>query len=525
MGRDGHHAREARCAEEAASDPVRRTVMSTAKLVCWAILGISVCARAAAASPWQQRFVTHDEVRIEYRVRAGTGVPVVLVPGMSNPARDIEDNAALVTALGSRTLIAISIRGRGASDAPEAGWTIAAQASDIAAVVHQEHLARYHLVAHSMGVGYALHQALAHPTEVASFTAADYRPGLPLVSEEWVARGEDRPRDERYEPRIKRRMLREQGAVDWIPELAEWTVPTLAILSTQSSDRFVEDMWKRAPAARVLWIEHGHDTFTNADARVALVEHLDRVDRDALRYAPFTRFPDEPDELPPLSDRAGSSSWRAVVRALHGTTLRVIAGGNAPVDIAGGVELVFPWRMRLGTTFGAMPPAVSRSINARLVDAGIYDQATGDVVSASMQRVLVWRTRVGVQPWARHGFIVGIGYALASLHGRVPLECVAAAVGMPDAIDAGGTQFDLASRLHLVDAQVGWEWRLGDHWTIGVGLGAFVLATSRTRVTVDPPTRDAMIQDIGARAVEKLEHAYDRYVRAPLLTSFLAYTL
>jgi pimeloyl-ACP methyl ester carboxylesterase len=250
-----------------------------------ALVSLAACATSAAPPPtrtvsaWEQRFVTHDGVRIEYRVRPGAGVPIVFVPGMANPARDYEDNAPLVEALGTRTILAISIRGRGASDAPETGWTVAAQASDITAVVEHEHLARYHLAAHSMGVGYALFHALANPSALASFTAADYRPGLPLVSEDWAARGADKPRSDRYDPRIKRRMLREQGTEDWTPALSALAVPALAILSTESSDRFVEDLWKAAPDVRVLWIEHGHDTFTNRKARAALVDHLDRADR------------------------------------------------------------------------------------------------------------------------------------------------------------------------------------------------------------------------------------------------------
>lgn len=229
-----------------------------------------------AAAPWEQRFVEHDGVRIEYRVRAGRGVPVVFVPGMRNRAAEYEHAAALVDALADRTLIAISIRGRGESSAPDAGWTVAAQASDIAAVVDAEKLGRYHLVGHSMGVGYALHHALAHPASIASFTAADYRPGLVAVSEAWVRLVErEPPVPNQFDSRIARRMLNEQQG-EYAPTLSTFRVPVLAVLSTESSDRFVEGLWKQAPNARVIWIEHGHDTFTSEAARRALVQHLDQ---------------------------------------------------------------------------------------------------------------------------------------------------------------------------------------------------------------------------------------------------------
>ncbi|MEO8700977.1 MAG: alpha/beta hydrolase [Kofleriaceae bacterium] len=237
----------------------------------------SRCGQRAVALPpattWSQKFVTHDGIRIEYRVRAGRGVPVVFVPGMGVPALDYQDNHELAAVLGARPIIAISIRGRGASDSPETGWTVGDQASDIAAVTEVEQLTRYHLVGHSMGVGYALHHALAHPDGIVSFTAADYRPGLVLVSEEWVANVTN-ANDGRYDRRIKRRMLREQGTADYVPDLAMLTIPTLAILGTRSSDRFVEAMWRRAPDARVLWIEHGHDTFASPAGRGALADHV-----------------------------------------------------------------------------------------------------------------------------------------------------------------------------------------------------------------------------------------------------------
>lgn len=197
---------------------------------------------------------------------------------MINSAGDVEDNVALVDALGDHTLIAISIRGRGASSSPEAGWTVGAQASDVAAVIAQEHVPRYHLVAHSMGVAYALHHALADTPRIASFTAADYRPGLVALAEEWVQMIESLPdRPERFDRRIARRMLRENTG-EYAPELAPLAMPVLAILGSESTDPFVEGMWMRAPDARVVWIQHGHDTFSNDSGRRALVEHVLRAE-------------------------------------------------------------------------------------------------------------------------------------------------------------------------------------------------------------------------------------------------------
>ena len=72
----------------------------------------------------------------------------------------------------------------------------------------------------------------------------------------------------------------------------------------------------------------------------------------ALLPAP-QRPPDEPTEL-----------WRFV--SDHASA-RVIAGVNAPLDLAVGLEIELPWRVRLSTTIGAFPPAAARAINGRLV--------------------------------------------------------------------------------------------------------------------------------------------------------------
>jgi len=149
------------------------------------------------------------------------------------------------------------------------GETVEAQATDIDAVIKTEHLTRYHLVAHSMGVPYALSYALAHPLQVASFTAADYRPGLLDITLQWAEIIEAKPATVHFDRSIARRMVAEHTA-KFIPDISKFDVPVLAILGTRSADRDFEDDWKKAPRVQILWIEHGHDTFTNADARAAL---------------------------------------------------------------------------------------------------------------------------------------------------------------------------------------------------------------------------------------------------------------
>ena len=74
--------------------------------------------------------------------------------------------------------------------------------------------------------------------EIRSFIAADYPPTVFQVSEEWASMVES------IEP---------------------------PILGRKSMDPEVEGRYAKAPRHQVLWIEHGHMTFTNAEAIAAAV--------------------------------------------------------------------------------------------------------------------------------------------------------------------------------------------------------------------------------------------------------------
>jgi len=242
---------------------------------------------APQAHPWTQRFVDNAGVRIEYRVHEAEGVgaertPVVFIPGMTGDASIWENNVALVRALdlaGPRKLVAISLRGRGASDCPDSGWTPQDHQSDIAAVIRAEKLGSYHLVAHSMGVAYAVGFALSRPRdEIRSFIAADYPPKVFQVNEEWASMVESIDPPLTFDPRMARHVLREQGSQDYAERLDELTMPMLVILGRKSMEPGVEGQYAKAPHHQVLWIEHGHMTFNNADAITAAVAFLQSSD-------------------------------------------------------------------------------------------------------------------------------------------------------------------------------------------------------------------------------------------------------
>jgi pimeloyl-ACP methyl ester carboxylesterase len=97
--------------------------------------------------------------------------PVVVVPGMGESADEYE---WLLHELGDRRVVAVDVRGRGRSDAPEHGYRWEDHIGDLRAVVESLGLDRPVLVAFSRGSSYALGYALAEPAGVRGLVVGDY---------------------------------------------------------------------------------------------------------------------------------------------------------------------------------------------------------------------------------------------------------------------------------------------------------------------------------------------------------------
>ncbi|HET9988812.1 MAG TPA: hypothetical protein VFQ65_09830 [Kofleriaceae bacterium] len=241
---------------------------------------------------------------------------------------------------------------------------------------------------------------------------------------------------------------------------------------------------------------------------------------------PFTEFPDEPDHLPPPVQVDTTSPWSASLHALRSSRVRVFAAVDAPLELAAGIELALPRWIRIGTTVGELPRSVERRINDVLVDHGVYDRSLGDLVVASMQRVVMWRGYVAVQPFARHGFLASAGVGVAWINGSATPPQVATAVGMmiPDGVPIGDSRFVIASRLHLVDAELGWEWQW-QRWSVRIAIGAPTATKARTRATVQPAITDPRFTALADRAATTLDHAFITDVKTPVVSSLVGYEL
>jgi len=115
-----------------------------------------------------------DGTRIHYLATdppEARGTGVVVVPGMGESAEEYE---GLAVALGPRPAAAVSVRGRGQSEAPPQGYRFEDHVGDLEAVVDDLGWDRFAVVAFSRGSSYGLGLTLRRPEAVPALVVGDY---------------------------------------------------------------------------------------------------------------------------------------------------------------------------------------------------------------------------------------------------------------------------------------------------------------------------------------------------------------
>jgi pimeloyl-ACP methyl ester carboxylesterase len=132
-------------------------------VVALALLLVSLDAATAFAQPPQSKFADVNGVRLHYLV-AGKGDPVVLLHGYAETSHMW---LPLISKLADKhTVIAPDLRGFGQSAAPPEGYSKAAMAQDIHALVNSLGYHHIRLVGHDIGLMVAYAYAAQNPAEV-----------------------------------------------------------------------------------------------------------------------------------------------------------------------------------------------------------------------------------------------------------------------------------------------------------------------------------------------------------------------
>ncbi len=198
-----------------------------------------------------------------------------------------------------------------------------------------------------------------------------------------------------------------------------------------------------------------------------------------------------------------------------------------PVAIGGRVGLELPYRLRLSTSLGYLPSPYVEAINGFLVAIKAFDDATSALVKSALKSSLVWRTHVGIRPFARHGFVIDAGYGLVTLGGSATAsELLAATTGQapPEGDPGSSRNFSLGSTLHMLDVEFGWEWLILERLHLRAALGGAFTVGSSTSIEPDYRPRAPQATKIYTTASEAyLDNIYTSYVFTPVISVGVGY--
>ena len=143
-------------------------------------------AAAASAQPTQSHYADVNGIRVHY-LQAGSGEPVVLLHGFAETSHMWRP---LIKELAkNHTVIAPDLRGYGSSSAPAEGYTKAAMARDVHALVNRLGHKSVELVGHDIGLMVAYAYAAQYPTEVKRIVLMDaFLPGVGDWTNVWLLR-------------------------------------------------------------------------------------------------------------------------------------------------------------------------------------------------------------------------------------------------------------------------------------------------------------------------------------------------
>lgn len=212
---------------------------------------------------------------------------------------------------------------------------------------------------------------------------------------------------------------------------------------------------------------------------------------------------------------AAAADWH-----LHGEALT-----DVPILMGGRVTVEGPYRLRLATTLGAMPPFYVDLINAVGEQFDGYTEVTSALVSAALESSLVWRLHAGWRPFESLGLYAELGYGLVALGGGLSSEeVIAAATGGQPSQGAADRNYSIDAMLHMLDAEVGWEFVFWDALVLRASLGVAATLGSQTSVTPQfEPTARRLVDALTAETERYLDDIFTTYVITPTLTIAIGY--
>ncbi len=242
---------------------------------------------------------------------------------------------------------------------------------------------------------------------------------------------------------------------------------------------------------------------------------------------------DPAQDSPPAKERSGRRRMQASSPRGHGGNpwhldLELIT--DVPVDVGARVSAELPYRLLVSTSLGGLPGGYVDVINAIVTAVGGYDDTTASVISSALQSSLVWRTHVGWRPLRHYGLYFQAGYGLVTLGGEgTSGDLLALATGDDELIGTGNDVVELRSTLHMIDAEIGYQFLLvRDMLSIRAALGFAGTVGARTRADLtdtglQPPRTRLALEEAATYVEGYLDGIYTQYVMTPVITVGVGY--
>ena len=188
----------------------------------------------------EERFTEQSGVRVRYLDNGPTTstglLPIVFSPGVVDDADDYHE---MLSFFAPRRTIVVDVRGRGKSEAPPKGYSVADMADDMAAAIEDAAIERFHLMTFSRGTPTALEVAFRDPRRVASLSIGDYRAAEIRLPDtwpemEWGLTWRGRPVAERVERHVVEGVQRDSVARDLWDEVGALGIPVLVAHGTKT---------------------------------------------------------------------------------------------------------------------------------------------------------------------------------------------------------------------------------------------------------------------------------------------------
>jgi pimeloyl-ACP methyl ester carboxylesterase len=119
-----------------------------------------------------EHFIETNGIQLHYLDRPGDGTPILLMPGLTANCRTF-DGVAGAGLTPQRRLLTPDLRGRGASDKPDTGYTMADHAADVIGMLDRLGIERAVIGGHSFGGLLSFYIAATYPERVERLVVID----------------------------------------------------------------------------------------------------------------------------------------------------------------------------------------------------------------------------------------------------------------------------------------------------------------------------------------------------------------